>query len=151
MREILFRGKREDNGEWIEGDYAEPHMKYAANLFPREAGADYDEYEGIAVIHETVGQYTGLKDLSGRKIFEGDIVESRASEIQSEWKYWKVEYIDGSYIFRRDTFYRKKYKHEENLLCADQIELYGLCVVGNIHDNPELLKEGRNGKRKSGD
>ena len=89
---------------------------------------------------KTVGQCTGLKDKNGKLIFEGDILESRASENKEDWKKWVVTFSDGSFCFEREIPRKRKHKYEQNLLCIDEIELYGLIVIGNIHDNPELLQ-----------
>lgn len=137
MRDILFRGKRKQ-GEWVQG-------------LLTDIGIDGTEKETIAFVKgfevekKTVGQYTGLTDKNGDKIFEGDILESIASENKEDWKIWQVNFEDGSFVFdsvRKSIKSRRKYKYEQNLLCVDEIEFYGLVRIGNIHDNPELLKGG---------
>mgnify|MGYP004479820155 CR=1 FL=1 len=136
-----FRGKRKDNGEWIEGWITTQYKKGFDSkiLFTRIKSNVFGGGEHL-VDTETVGQCTGLKDKNGKLIFEGDIVESRASENQEDWKKWGVGFSDGSFCFNRKNPKKRKHKYEENLLCVDEIELYGLTVIGNIHDNPELLE-----------
>ena len=141
MREILFRAKDNGvlNGIWQHGslDISNPDAP-EINRIDR-----YNNKMRIPVLIETVGQYTGLTDKNGKKIFEGDILESRASEIKEDWKIWQVGFEDGCFAFdsvRKSIKSRRKFKHEQNLLCVDEIELYGLEVIGNIHDNPDLLK-----------
>lgn len=74
MRELLYRGKRVDNGEWVEGLLWK--KKYNTSKLFMSYFPDKDDNEEVVVIDpETVGQYTGLKDKNGKKIFEGDIVE----------------------------------------------------------------------------
>ena len=137
----IFRGKRKDNGEWIydgiyyqKADEVKEEAVYIIGGSLNYVGAAYE------VISETVGQCTGLKDKNGKLIFEGDTLESRASENKEDWERWIVAFFDGSFCFERDISKKRKHKHEQNLLCVDEIELYGLTVIGNIHDNPELLE-----------
>ena len=120
MREILFRGKRIDNGEWVSGTM----YRIAIDLNPfimveDKRGCSYE------VDEETVGQYTGLKDKNGKMIFEGDIVKADNGHIS------EVTFHFGAfccYCQCHDT---------HNTLWSDI-----LTVIGNIHDNPELLKGG---------
>lgn len=132
----LFRGKRKDNGEWVEGDL----MQWSDGTIRICVENGNDEKTATTVIPETVGQCTGLTDKNGKLIFEGDILESRASENKEDWKRWVAIFSDGSFCFEREIPRKRRYKYEQNLLCADEIELYGLNVIGNICDNPELLE-----------
>ena len=93
------------------------------------------------VIPETVGECTSVKDVKGELLFTGDIVESRGSENKEDWKRWVIVFFDGSYCFEREIPRKRKHKYEQNLLCKDEIELYGLTKIGNIHDNSELLNK----------
>lgn len=123
MREILFRGKRIDSGEWVYG-VAFPHDNCGkVTMFRQNQGGG--ALEGLEVLHETVGQYTGLTDNNGTKIFEGDIVDCLEY-------YGEVYYDhDGCFDLRDNT----------SEMCGGFIGSYNsLKVVGNIHDNPELLK-----------
>ena len=133
MREILFRGKRVDNGEWVEGFYAiaidylsEKEISVIfpldLTLYPHSEFSSYKE-----VFHETVGQYTGVKDDHGTKIFEGDVVKCSMIYETGCYPHTETEIAEVRYI--TDGFYplyRAERKHLE--------------VIGNIHDNPELLE-----------
>jgi uncharacterized phage protein (TIGR01671 family) len=123
MREILFRGKRSDNGEWVFGDLAHDARGNPV-ITVRKAVRDVDYF---SVHYETVGQYAGLEDFEGKRIFEGDCV------FLDEWEAGGVIYFDSAWKFR---FYDKS--GPLNLK-----RIHKVCgVVGNIHDNPELLVEG---------
>lgn len=144
MREILFRGKRVDNGEWIYGDlrqfnpyginYKNGKGKVAWIIFDNGINGGI-EYE---VIPETVGQYV-MPDKNGKKIFEGDIVSERPPMNEIAYIGY-VKYDDElavwRFIIKNDT------KFNDVLLGSYSISY---SVIGNIHDNPELL-EVDNGK-----
>ena len=127
MREILFRGKRLDTGGWVEGAFC---MKDCDNPFgemvDRHSIIKYDEpCSGFwfRVDPETVGQFTGLKDKNGKKIFDGDIVKAKNRLHDG------VEH-EAKVVAEIDDFYL--------LWCIKHsIETE---VIGNIHDNPELLE-----------
>lgn len=134
MREILFRGKRKDNGKWIEGDLRQDKDlggSYVSgwNYYTDCMGAEREPFEH-EVIPETVGQYTGLKDKNGRKIFEGDIVRWYGTDIYEV--VFETRFGCG--------YFGIKMSH---------IETWNFCIItpanlmeiiGNIHDDPELLK-----------
>ena len=133
MREILFRGKRIDNGELIEGFYAKSGDRNFILI-------DNDFAVGYVIMKEvypeTVGQFTGLTDKNGKKIFEGDIVRYQP-------EYWceplqsVVGYCADKWNY--PAFDLKDHDYEANgLQCAH--EEGGCEVIGNIHDNPELLE-----------
>lgn len=134
MREILFRGKRVDNGELIEGFYAKSGDRTFILV-------DNDFAVGYVIMKEvypeTVGEYTGLKGKHGKKIFEGDIVQYQP-EYCCEPLQSVVEYHADKYNY--PAFDLKDHDYEANgLQCAHE---EGWCeVIGNIHDNPELLQE----------
>lgn len=119
MREILFRGKRVDNGEWIEGNLIQyPLSSYSYIM------SNYGFDDEICVRSKTVGQFTGLTDKNGNKIFEGDIVKY-------ENKIYEIKYLEKYARFAPSN------EHSVFMVCA----FNHLEVVGNIYDNPELLKD----------
>lgn len=146
MREILFRGRRIDNGEWIEG-YLFQIWDDAFILW----GTTNDVPDMIKVIPETVGQYTGLKDKNGKRIFEGDIVKAVSrdyygSEFQGVVLFkggcFGVEYEYLPKISSRKSFHRIGEIGRWQDMGASGTISYTYEVIGNIHDNPELLREG---------
>ena len=137
MREILFRGKRLDNGDWVYGYYVHigPVSCQRAYIIPEYASSLYVN----EVDPSTVGQYTGLKDKNGKRIWEGDIIDASAEWwdasgpaghsspiIPVEW----CEYYCGFYPFA-------------NYDCDCGVFIYAnnCIVIGNVHDNPELLEK----------
>lgn len=149
MREILFRGKRLDNGEWVHGSFCMD----AVEQFNGVCGVDgfirlYEKTKGKMQMHEvdreTVGQYTGLKDKNGKRIFEGDMIKPFDDEIDK----MVVEFCHGQFLLclYGERGYMAEYGWEEsgNYGCfeAEPLSSYGddMEVIGNIHDNPELRK-----------
>ena len=137
MREILFRGKRTDNGEWIEG-YA---AMSGGTFIICDNGLTYGGFIVYEVIPETVGQYTGLTDKNGVKIFEGDIVRYGTNTNRADNK----EIHEVVFETRGGSGYFG--------IRISEIETWNFClevpakfmeVIGNVHDNPELLKVGDN-------
>lgn len=129
MREILFRGKCKGNGVWVEGFYA-CFNKKESRIYTGYAETDDGYYypEWFTVAPETVGQYTGLKDRKGTDIFEGDIVNIIRADRNG-----KVEWRENDAAFEvvGDCL---EASFLENLLG------YDVEVIGNIYENPELLK-----------
>lgn len=154
MREILFRGKRTDNGEWVEGYYAKQsnhacfahELKYQHFIF-KDVCLDFNlgGLQEFEIIPETVGQFTGLTDKNGKKIFEGDIVRLTDEHNEIEWTAVVVfgnpngEYNWGWQLKAIGEFDGNK----DILLWVDMEESGAYCeIIGNIHDNPELLEGG---------
>lgn len=130
MREILFRGKRKDNGEWIEGYL----YRISEKLNPFIMLAD-KAGESCEVIPETVGQYTGLEDKNGRRIFEGDIVKHYNHNPIKEYS----EDIGRVFYYSKTC----RFLRTSKLFPDDCLEIDGCCeyeIIGNIHDTPELLE-----------
>ena len=144
MREILFRGKRVNNGEWVEGgicDYNNGVSIFAINhCFNTHYEPPYNVLDEIEVMPETVGQYTGLTDKNGKKIFEGDIVK-----FIEDKRYCYGYYYDIGYIFYKNENAKFIYQPSYTL---NGYPIDNTCtyeIIGNIYDNPELLK----GEQKS--
>ncbi len=151
MREILFRGKRVDNGEWISGsilsfdDGGKVILSSTAKVFKEHGTTTICCNECYDVYPETVGQYTGLTDKNGVKIFEGDIVKEYKSKDKVKGVVKFGEYQSGINKYADDLGFYVEWTTENFLIqelgywCRKNM----LEVIGNIHDNPELL-EGSN-------
>lgn len=138
MREILFRAKainrvkgREyrtsyKNNDWVYGLVTEMYDDRFPNL--PATMRNTDGVSNIDVDYKSIGQYIGLTDKNGKKIFEGDIVKYKNSSP------CKIAYIDSQFVMMWKNFYRN---FEQ--VYDDEIE-----VIGNIYDYPELLKEVKN-------
>lgn len=126
MREIIFRGKIielcEYQGQWLEGFYAVENGKLFIAI-PKE-----NSLNGFYCDPETVGQYTGLKDLHGTRIFEGDVVR-----LQNLKRLYEV------YWNKKEARYKARNGGCVSPLC-NGYNVFVEEVVGNVFDNPELLK-----------
>ena len=126
MREILFRGKRKDDGKWVFGSVVHQTDYYSDKcdrwfILEGNYTNDYDIDDPIEVQKETVGQYTGLTDKNGKRIFEGDVVDV----VRSGNETWRCVVRDI-----RNIPAEMRGSHVKSME-----------VVGNIHDTPELLEE----------
>ena len=147
MREILFRGKRTDNGEWIFGDLFHRNEEVLINNFSQGFN--------ISVIPETAGEFTGLLDKNGKRIFEGDILKCHDNpkdlvkvvfgefgvvDTDTECPVdtvigWHYEVIPTDELSTVEPFCLSM------PLTNSYIKYCHMEVIGNIHDNSELLKE----------
>lgn len=146
MREILFRGKRTDNGEWIFGDLFHRNEEVLINNFSQGFN--------ISVIPETAGEFTGLLDKNGKRIFEGDILKCHDNpkdlvkvvfdefgvvDTDTECPVdtvigWHYEVIPTDELSTVEPFCLSM------PLTNSYIKYCHMEVIGNIHDNPELLE-----------
>lgn len=126
-REILFRGKRDDTGEWIEGYFGQS----VDSFIIQDHGLVVGRFELFKVVPETVGQFTGLTDKNGLKIFEGDIIAGKTGVFGIRWSKTICCFVAGESFKMVPYMTRGTMKDYE--------------VVGNIHDNPELLEVNDNG------
>ena len=164
MRDILFTGKRKDNGEWVEGylgvfgDTTQIFVPFTDEEIKENQGHFLSAINGVwhIVDPETVGQYTGLTDKNGTKIFEGHILHFKAYRgggfacpIGTDI-YYRVLFGDCNPDMNTLTEYvgfwalGKNYDEDDLYEYGNSISYlinsHGACVIGNIHDNPELLK-----------
>lgn len=143
MREILFRGKRTDNDEWVKGFYCVFNKKKHL-IYTGYAEVDCGDYypDAFEIDPSTVGQYTGMDDRNGKKIFEGDIVTYE--DAMEDFIGYRggvflncgevgISARDGIDFTNRQTVDMSYLYESETMVDCE--------IIGNINDNPELLKE----------
>ena len=159
MREILFRAKSQYENKWVYGvPIQQERNTRKTDEYVMADAVNYDELDGYKpsyyfepIKKETIGQYTGLNDKNGKRIFEGDILQHGYKRLVVWWNgesfQWQAKEKRDGYTFTFDV---------KNLdVTWDNIDLGWIAcetactgkmttqVIGNIHDNPELLKEGK--------
>lgn len=134
MREILFKGKRKDNGKWVEGCYQkkydllgnEEHLIFHAD--------SYKVWEYAEIVPETLCQFTGICDKNGNRIWENDILMAHLDESYPEdVTYETVEWGVAGWVGHEANSIGRQY--------LDEFDTKYYEVVGNTFDNPELLQE----------
>ena len=131
----IFKGKRKDNGEWVEGYLIQGNRTYIVTIEAINYMVVSTSYmasiELVEVIPETVGQCTGLKDKNGKWIFEGNILRlNDDGEVSNYEVYWNDDEA-GWCIKIEDSFV--------TMDCWGETR-GSFEIIGNIHDNPELLE-----------
>lgn len=147
MREYLFRGKRKDNGEWVEGSLVAKVdlLLETSYYFILAQGRGESFVTWHMVDPATVGQFTGLMDKNGKRIFEGDMLKPFDDEIDK----MVVEFHCGAFMLC--LYGERGYISESGDWCdegnygvieCEPLSSYGadIEVIGNIHDNPELVE-----------
>ena len=142
MRQIQFRGRKVSDGKWVLGFYAEPtwcwHKFGKHNAWIITGAVSNGGYFNVtgrfAVENDTVGQYVGLCDTNGLKIFEGDVVRFTRTDALG-WTRERVGVV--KYYDRLPVFYILSSTGD----AWDWVVCENITVIGNIHDNPELMKK----------
>lgn len=133
MRKLIFRGKTVDNGVWVEGFYVRLHDhkgNETHRIYTGYAETDCGDYypDWFEVDPNTVSQYTGLKYKNGTRIFEGDVLANIDGICLVSWDEEKSAFVMRLYEYPYETLYLEEMWDDSE-------------IIGNIHDNPELLED----------
>ena len=145
MREILSRGKRTHDGEWVEGYYVRLYDSKGHEthrIYPGYAETDCGDYypDWFEVDPTTVGRYTDLTDKNGKKIFEGDI--GRYRQTDGAKRNGVPILCTGKVVYNTKTAsYAVDSRDDAGCKYFDYFPIKDFEVIGNIHDNPELMKK----------
>lgn len=146
MREILCRGRRTEDDSWSEGYYVRLYDhkgNVSHRIYPGYAETDcgdfYPDWDEVDL--STVGQYTGLSDKNGEKIFKGDI--GRYKQTDGAKRNGNPIICMGKVVYNtKNASYAVESKDEVGCKYFDYFPIKDFEIIGNIHDNPELLEEG---------
>ena len=139
-RTIKFRGKRIDNGEWVYGELCTPILfDSKRGYFGEDVPCIFCDEGNVPIIQESVGQFTGLLDKNGKEIYEGDILHAVGGNDATIGKqfYRSVSFVEGCFCLNVTEY------NNVSIPLRNHIINHSLNwgIAGNIHDNPEMLKE----------
>jgi uncharacterized phage protein (TIGR01671 family) len=155
MREYKFRGKRKDNGEWVYGDLLHHSHWKDGSYWIRYFDEEHQCFVSVKVDPDTVGEFAGRYDKNGNEVYEKDIVafevwhggvEHIIAEMEAEKQGKKINWVRphvilfnkyGAFCMKPIEFIDDESWYGYEIPDADKIE-----IIGTVHDNPELLKEG---------
>lgn len=138
MREILFRAKHVVSGEWVYGYYVNCQYPYDKEHHTGHFIVEYPD-KMHEIYTSTIGQYTGLKDKNGKRIFEGDVIEGIMNDPLDPGATWR-----GTVVWYGSGWGEEEQNggigYLDEMSMVDEMRMARISVIGNIHDNPELLK-----------